>query len=282
MPNVITRGAALAALASVLLCGCATQPIAHKDPRDPWERTNRKIFAFDMTLARKVIIPFGRAYQRVTPKAVQTGVGNFSDNLRYPVVFLNDLFQGKIKLFLQDTGRFVMNSTVGLAGIFDPASRTGALPKNDNDFGITLGTWGAGPGPYLVLPFAGPSSVRDTGGKVPDFFMSPTYYINTLWIWLSLDTVYLIDLDSRTLIPAYDLLESQHPFDEYAFARNAYLQRREFRIHGQSGKSEEQQELELEKSLEDSGSNDSGSNDSGSDDSGKGAAKPPPSSPPKQ
>ena len=262
MPNVIARGAALVGLASVLLCGCATQPIAHKDPRDPWEGTNRKMWAFDLALADKVAVPVGRAYQRVTPQPIQTGIGNFYDNLLYPVVFMNDLFQGKVKLFLKDTGRFLMNSTVGLAGVFDPASHTGVLPKNDNDFGITLGTWGAGPGPYLVLPFIGPSSVRDISGKVPDFFLSPTYYINTLWIWLSIDAVYTIDLDSRTLIPSYDLLKSQHPFDEYAFARNAFLQQREFRIRGQSGNSQEQQELELEKSLEDS--------------------QPPPTSPPKQ
>lgn len=280
MPISRMRGATLAALALPLLGGCATQPVAHKDPRDPWEGVNRKMFAFDMTLARKVVIPAGRAYQRVTPKVVQTGIGNFYDNLLYPIVFMNDLFQGKFMPFLRDTGRFLMNSTVGIGGVFDPASRTGTLPKNDNDFGITLGTWGAGPGPYLVLPFAGPSTVRDAGGRVPDFFMSPTYYINTLWVWLSLDAIYLIDLDSRTLIPAYDLLESQHPFDEYGFARNAYLQQREFRIHGESAKSQEQQELELEKELQDSGP-DSGPN-SGSGDTGTGNPPKPPTSPPKQ
>lgn len=244
--------------ATLLLAGCATRPIAHKDPRDPWERVNRKMFAFDMAFARQVALPVGHAYQRVTPKVVQTGIGNFSDNLIYPITFVNDLLQGKLEAFLSDTGRFVLNSTVGLGGLFDPATAA-HLPKNDNDFGVTLGVWGAGPGPYLVLPFAGMSDVRDASGHVPDFFLSPTYYINTLWIWLSMDAVYTIDLDSRTLIPAYDLLQSQHPFDEYAFARNAYLQRREYKIHGQSTKSEEQQELELEKSLEDSDSDAEGS-----------------------
>jgi len=273
MPKLVARGGALVALACALLCGCATtRPVTHKDPRDPWEHFNRKMFAFDLAFADKVAIPFGRAYQQVTPQVVQTGIGNFYDNLLYPVVFVNDLLQGKFKPFLQDTGRFVMNSTVGLGGILDPASHTGVLPKNDTDFGITLGVWGAGPGPYLVLPFAGLSTVRDAAGRVPDFFLSPTYYINTLWVWLSLDAVYLIDLDSRTLIPAYELLKSQHPFDEYAFARNAYLQQREFRIHGQSGKAEEQQELDLEKSLE----------DSGPDDNNTGPTSPPPTSPPKQ
>lgn len=250
MPTPATRAAALLAIAAVLLSGCATQRVTHRDPRDPWEPMNRKIFAFDLAFARKVAVPIGRTYQRVAPKVVQSGIGNFSDNLTYPIVFVNDLLQGKLKPFLSDTGRFVLNSTVGLGGLFDPATQAG-LRKHDNDFGITLGTWGAGPGPYLVLPFAGMSSVRDASGRVPDWFLSPTWYINTPWIWLSMDAAYLLDLDSRTLLPAYDLLESQHPFDEYAFARNAYLQQREYRIHGSSAKSQEEQELELEKSLQD-------------------------------
>jgi len=253
MPNLLARGAVLAFLAcGLLLAGCATHPAAKRDPRDPWEPLNRKLWAFDMVLVHKIALPVGHTYQRVTPRVVRTGIGHFMDNLLYPIVFVNDLLQGKLKPFFADMGRFVMNSTLGIGGLLDPASRVG-LPKNDNDFGITLGTWGAGPGPYLVLPFLGPSDVRDASGRVPDYFLSPTYYIDTTWIWLTIDGLYLLDVDSRTLIPAYDLLESQHPFDEYAFARNAYLQQREFRIHGQSAKSEEQQELELEKSIEESG-----------------------------
>lgn len=250
MGNLIARGALLALTASWLLAGCATAPVAHKDPRDPWERMNRAIWGFDLSFTRKVALPVGHAYTRVTPRVVQKGVGNFMDNMLYPIVFVNDLLQGKVKPFLSDTGRFLMNSTVGIGGLFDPASKVG-LPKNENDFGITLGTWGAGPGPYLVLPFLGMSDVRDAAGRVPDYFLSPTYYIDDTWVWLSIDAVYVLDLDARTLIPAYNLLESQHPFDEYAFARNAYLQRREFLIHGQSQKSEEDQELELERSAPD-------------------------------
>ncbi len=274
MPNLVARSVVLLVLASSLLAACATHPAARRDPRDPWEPMNRKIWAFDMAFARKVALPVGHTYRRVTPRFVQTGIGNFMDNMLYPIVFVNDLLQGRFKPFLTDTGRFVMNSTIGLGGLFDPASPAG-LPKNDNDFGTTLGKWGAGPGPYLVLPFAGMSDIRDAAGRVPDYFLAPTFYIDTTWIWLTIDGVYLLDVDSRTLIPAYDLLQSQHPFDEYAFARNAYLQQREYRVHGQSAKSEEQQELELEKSLEDS--------DSGSDTSPRGPSGPgaPSGSPPK-
>ncbi len=244
------RAAALLALASIALAGCASPPIKHIDPRDPWERMNRAIWGFDMGFAQKVAVPVGHTYVRLVPGVVRTGLGNVFDNAGYPVVFVNDFLQGKLRGGLGDFGRFLMNSTVGIGGLFDPAARVG-LPKNSNDFGRTLGTWGAGPGPYLVLPFLGPSDIRDTAGRVPDGYMQPENYINDLWIYLGVYAVYALDLDARTLLPAYQLLKSQHPFDEYAFARNAYLQQRQFAIHGQSGNSEQQQEEELEKSLED-------------------------------
>ncbi len=251
MTQLLARRFAVAvALASIFLGGCASQPIQHKDPRDPWERMNRAIWSFDIGFTRNVALPVGHAYIRVVPSVVRTGVGNVFDNAHYPAVFVNDFLQGKFRLGFGDFGRFVVDSTVGIGGLFDPAAQVG-LPKNTNDFGRTLGTWGAGPGPYLVLPFLGPSDVRDAAGRVPDGYMEPENYINDEWIQLGVYAVYALDLDARTLIPTYDLLESQHPFDEYAFARNVYLQRRQFAIQGESGQSEEDQEEELEKSLQD-------------------------------
>ena len=236
----------------LLLAGCASQPIKHKDPRDPWERMNRAIWGFDLAFVRKVALPVGHTYMRVTPHFAQIGIGNFFDNAEYPIVIVNDMLQAKFKIGFGDTGRFLMNSTVGIAGFLDPAATVG-LAKNSNDFGRTLGTWGLPPGPYLVLPFLGMSDVRDLVGRVPDGYLSPQNYIDNVWVYLGVYAVYVLDLDARTLIPQYNLLESQHPFDEYSFARNAYLEHRAFLIHGQSVKSEEQQEEELEKSLEDSG-----------------------------
>ena len=252
--------AALALLAAglVLLGGCATVPASQRDPRDPWQSMNRSVWKFDLGLVRNVAIPVDHAYRRVTPHLARVGLTNFFDNAEYPVVFINDFLQAKFGTGLKDFGRFVMNSTLGIGGIFDPATSAG-LANNDNDFGRTLGTWGVPPGPYLVVPFLGPSDVRDLLGKVPDGYMEPATYINSIWIYLGVESVYLFDLNDQSVIPAYDLLESQHAFDPYAFARNAYLQRREFLIHGQSVKSEEQQEQELLKSLEDSGSDASGS-----------------------
>jgi phospholipid-binding lipoprotein MlaA len=247
----VRRAAAVLVLASIALAGCASQPIKHKDPRDPWERMNRSIWAFDMGFARKVALPVGHTYIRVTPRVIRTGIRNLFSNADYGTVFVNDFLQGRMRIGLGDLGRFLMNSTVGIGGLFDPATRVG-LPKNSNDFGRTLGTWGAGPGPYLVLPFLGPSDIRDTAGKVPDGYLNPQNYINDLWIYLGVYAVYALDLDAGTLIPAYDLLQSQHPFDEYSFARDAYLQQRAYAIHGGSVKLQEQQEEELEKSLQDS------------------------------
>jgi phospholipid-binding lipoprotein MlaA len=247
----VSRLTILLVLASIALVGCASQPVRQKDPRDPWERMNRAIWGFDMGFARKIALPVDKAYTTVTPHVVRTGIGNVFDNAGYGIVFVNDFLQGKFRTGFGDVARFLVNSTVGIGGLFDPASHVG-LPKNTNDFGRTLGTWGLHPGPYLVLPLLGPSDIRDTVGRVPDGYMFPPNYINDIWIYLGVYAVYALDLDDRTLVPAYNLLESQHPFDEYAFARNAYLQQREFVIHGGSEKSQEQQEEELQKSLQDS------------------------------
>lgn len=253
MTRLSAGRAALAILwTAILLAGCASQPVRHKDPGDPLERMNRTIWGFDLAFVRKVALPVGHAYTHVTPHFAQVGIGNFFDNAQYPIVIVNDLLQAKFKAGLSDTGRFLMNSTVGIGGFLDPAVTVG-LEKNDNDFGRTLGTWGVPPGPYLVLPFLGMSDIRDLIGRVPDGYLSPQNYINDIWIYIGVYAVYVLDLDARTVIPQYNLLESQHPFDSYSFARNAYLQHREFLIRGQSEKSQEQQEQELEKSLEDSG-----------------------------
>ncbi|MGH8150089.1 MAG: MlaA family lipoprotein [Steroidobacteraceae bacterium] len=251
MTNPSLGRTALALLwVAVLLAGCATAPVKHRDPHDPWERMNRAVWKFDLALIRKVALPVDHAYRSVTPHFARVGLGNFFDNAGYPSVIVNDFLQAKLKTGCVDTGRFLVNSTVGIAGFLDPATHVG-LAKNDNDFGRTLGTWGVPPGPYLVLPFLGTSDVRDFLGRVPDGYLAPASYINDIWIYLGVESVAALDLNSRTLVPTYNLLESQHPFDPYGLARNAYLQRRRFLIHGQSAQSEEQQEQELEKSLQD-------------------------------
>jgi phospholipid-binding lipoprotein MlaA len=264
-------------LACAVLAGCAAQP-RNPDPRDPWERMNRPIFNFDLTITRTVAVPIGHGYTRVVPLPVRTGIANFFDNSVYPSVMLNDLLQGKFFFFFEDTGRFLFNSTAGIGGIFDPASKVG-MAKRDNDFGRTLGTWGVPAGPYLVLPLLGPSDIRDGLGRIPDGYLWPINYIPNDWVHYGLYVVYLFDTNNRTLVPAYELLESQHPFDEYSLARSVYLDRREYLIHGQSSQQLEKQEQELEKSLEDTGDEGTGS---AAKPPGSTAPQPPaPSSPPK-
>jgi phospholipid-binding lipoprotein MlaA len=244
-----------AALILVLLCavlgGCATQPVREKDPRDPWQGFNRSIWNFDYGFYEKVGLPIARGYIRVVPQPVRHGVTNFVANAEYPIVIVNDLLQGKIKQTGSDTGRFLLNSTVGLAGLLDPGTAAG-LVRHDNDLGMTFGVWGLPPGPYLVVPFVGPTTIRDGIGRLADGYISPQYYINDIWVELGFDALYVLDVGATTLVPEWDLLQAQHVYDSYTFVRNVYLQRRDYLIHGQSPKSEQQQEEDLEKSLEES------------------------------
>jgi len=251
MKSRLTCLAATAAAALALLGGCAAAP-AHKDPRDPFERINRTVFEFDDAVAKHVAVPAGHAYEHVVPKFARAGVANFFDNLRMPGVMVNDVLQWKLRSGGTDLGRFLLNTVVGLGGLFDPATPAG-LAKNTNDFGRTLGTWGLPPGPFIMLPLLGPSDLRDTVGEVSDSYLAPQHYINSTrqaGLYYGLYGLDLINTVDVTLIPAYDLLNSQNAFDRYAFARNAYLQRRQFLIRGQAG-GVSQDELDLEKSLQD-------------------------------
>jgi phospholipid-binding lipoprotein MlaA len=246
------RPIALCAVVSLfaLLNACATLPPgATKDPRDPLERINRTTFKFDDVLAHKVALPIARGYQAVTPKVIRRGIANVFENAHTPVVMVNDLLQAKFTAFGQQTGRLVLNSTVGLGGLLDPATQVG-LPKDDNDFGRTLGTWGVHPGPYLVLPLFGPSDFRDGAGKLVDQFGAPQYYINDKWILYGVEALSMVNTFSESLLPTYQLLDQQNAYDRYAFARNAYLQQRNFLIHGDNGKVD-QEELDLQKASQD-------------------------------
>jgi phospholipid-binding lipoprotein MlaA len=220
-----------ARVAALILCvslvGCATtQPASKPDPRDPWERMNRATYRFNDTFDRAIARPVARGYRRVTPQFVQTGVSNFMDNIGYPIVIVNDVLQGKFRPALSDTGRFVLNTTLGLGGLLDPATAAG-LDQNDEDFGQTLGKWGVPPGPYLVLPFIGPSNPRDGIGLVADQFADPRHYIERDVIRYSIQGVRLIDRRARLLDIDQTLREA---FDPYAFVRNAYLQRRQYLV----------------------------------------------------
>ncbi len=235
-----TTRLSLLSLCLLVLCGCATIPAAKRDPRDPWERMNRGIYQFNDALDRAIVKPVAKGYTHL-PQPMQTGVHNFFDNLEYPVVIVNDLLQGQVRPFFSDIGRLLFNTTVGLGGLFDPATAAG-LEKNDRDFGQTLGKWGLPKGPYLVVPIFGPYDVRDGFGAITvDTFANPRNY-TSFWVNTGLWAVRGVDRRSR-LLPLDATL--QKAYDPYAFVRNAYLQNRDFKVHGGQSQSEEEQEQKL-------------------------------------
>ena len=224
----MTRPAvALVALLSLLLVGCATAPNAKKDPRDPFEGFNRASYKFNDALDRAILKPVAKGYKAVTPDPVEQGVSNFFSNLTQPAIIINDLLQAKFKDSLNDTGRFLLNSTVGIGGFFDPASKAG-LERHDEDFGQTLGKWGTPAGPYLMIPFFGPSTARDAVGSGVGVFTDPVHYVERDAWRYGLQGMDLLDSRVRRL-PLDDTINQA--FDKYAFIRNAYLQQREFAVH---------------------------------------------------
>ena len=255
-----TACASLLAIACLTQFGCASLPPgAKRDPRDPWERMNRTTFKVNIALDHAVARPIARAYEKVTPRPVRTGVSNFMDNLFYTITMANDLLQLKFKPFAQDTGRFVLNTTVGIGGLFDPASKVG-LPKNQEDLGQTFGYWGARPGPYFVIPILGPSDVRDGIGRVGDTYLSPLQYVRNNYIKYSIYGVELVDTRYR-LLPQDKLLDEA--FDPYTLLKNAYLQRRQYlvtdgKVSDKDLQQEDRQQYDEEKKiLEESGPDDS-------------------------
>lgn len=195
-----------------------------KNPEDPWEGFNRKIFAFNDGFDRYIFLPIAKGYDFVTPDAVNIGITNFFNNLLMPITIFNDIFQLKMKAAGSDTGRFLLNSTVGVFGFIDVASMVG-MRDQPEDFGQTLGHWGVKSGPYIVLPFLGGYTVRDGLSLVPDWALSVQSHIDDVWVRNSLLAVQFVD-QRADLIPAEQLITG----DRYIFLRDAYLQQRRYLI----------------------------------------------------
>jgi phospholipid-binding lipoprotein MlaA len=217
---------AVLALVSALLVGCASLPSGKPDPRDPWERFNRASFKVNDALDRAILRPTARAYVKVAPRFMRTGVSNFFENLETVTTLINDTLQGKMAAAGHDTARFLLNSTLGLGGLFDPATAAG-IDKNDEDFGQTLGKWGVSSGPYLMMPLMGPTTVRDGLARIPDTFTDPSHYLEDDSTRYLITAIEVVDLRAGLLDLDAQLNES---FDRYAFVRNAWLQRREFKV----------------------------------------------------
>jgi phospholipid-binding lipoprotein MlaA len=163
---------------------------------------------------------------KVTPRILRTGISNVFANLETVTTLVNDTLQGKMRAAGQDAARLLLNTTLGLGGLFDPATAAG-LEKNDEDFGQTLGAWGIESGPYLMVPLLGPSTVRDAIGRVPDQLTDPSHYLEDDSTRYTITAVEIIDLRASLLDLDDDLAQS---FDRYAFVRNAWLQRREYKV----------------------------------------------------
>ena len=212
----------------LLLSACATQPTTMTDPeRDPWESYNRKIHAFNMGLDKAILRPVARGYDRIMPDAPQRGVRNFFRNLAYPVIFLNLLLQGRFEDSLTATGRFLINTTIGLLGFFDVASKEG-IPEYNEDMGQTLAVWGWKDSRYLVMPLFGPFTARDFIGRGFYGYFHPISY------WAREHNNYLpmaVDLLTlrASLLPFDKDIEAAD--DPYTLIRDAWLQRREFLIY---------------------------------------------------
>lgn len=213
----------LAALGLAAACLCAPSPAhAQTAMHDPWEGFNRRLYAFNEALDRGIFEPVARGYRAITPQPVRHGVTNFLNNLHAPVIFVNDLLQGHPGEAGKTVARFGVNTTVGVLGLFDPATDMG-LERRDEDFGQTLGVWGAGSGPYLFLPVLGPSSVRDSIGGVVDLALDPLnwarfHHANTVRITRGVVTA----VSTReSLLDSVDQLR-RTSVDPYVSVRSSY------------------------------------------------------------
>ncbi|MEZ4331967.1 MAG: VacJ family lipoprotein [Myxococcota bacterium] len=231
----VARDRLLALVGLLAAAGCATP-----ERPDPLERMNRGIFAFNETLDRYALEPVATAYDFVVPGFVQDGVRNFFHNLEMPIVIANEILQAKPARVVEDVARLFFNSTLGLAGFVDVASRVG-IPDNDEDFGQTLGWWGVPPGPYLVVPILGPYTLRDGFGEIADTTAGAYAYMNFFWfdvVGLSTWETTGASIGSYAYrminLRAIYLEEIEHnredAFDYYAFVRNAYLSNRQARV----------------------------------------------------
>ena len=207
------------------LCGCATTA---KDPQDPLEGWNRGVQTFNDNLDNYAMKPIAKGYQWITPSFVDQGVSNFFSNINDIGVTINDLLQFKISQTGLDGSRFIVNSIAGVCGLVDVAAMID-LPKHNEDFDQTMGVWGMPTGPYLVLPFFGPSSPRGVGGLIGDAAMNPISYLDSGVISSGLFALNAIDLRADNL--SAEKIASEAAVDRYAFFKSAYFQQREYLIN---------------------------------------------------
>lgn len=215
------------ALCALLLSGCASVPEDARSDADPWESMNRPLFAFNRGLDKITTKPLAKGYEKVFPQPIRTGITNFFRNLGTPASSLNNFLQGKPKRGFSELGRFVFNSTLGVAGLFDVAT-AGGIESYEEDFGQTAAVWGVPDGPYVMIPLLGPATLRD-GLLFPLSAVSdPLYHYNNTSVRDKLVVLRVIETRAR-LLPLESTLEESK--DPYLTLRESYLQNREFEIY---------------------------------------------------
>ena len=223
---------ALCALAIVGLSGCATQTLGPPNPNDPLEPSNRAVWEFNETIDKYVLKPVAEAYRFITPQPVRTCINNMFQNLGDVWSGINSVLQGRQVDALNTMGRVLLNTTMGLGGCIDIASETGAK-RIPNDFGVTLGVWGVGSGPYIVLPILGPSSPRDGVGRLAGLYVGQVEFVGLIHDVNLRNSLYGFQVVQRreVLLDATDIVDKT-ALDPYSFVRDAYLQRNRSQVAG--------------------------------------------------
>jgi len=217
----------------VLVAGC-TQPdpaLTRGAPFDPYEAENRRMHAFNRSIDRAVLRPAGTGYSKAIPDDIETVIGNFSNNLSLPAAIANSILQGNGKAATEDFYRFLVNTTIGLGGLFDTATDLNMPAENGADFGQTLYVWGVNEGPYLELPLMGPATTRDAVGKAVDIFTNPlSYVVGTPETYYGTAAAVSSRLSARGRYS--DAIDSvlYDSADSYAASRSLYLQNRRFKV----------------------------------------------------
>ena len=208
-------------------------PVFSEEISDPFEDLNRDIFIFNEKLDEKLLKPAAIAYRKVTPQLARSGVTNFFNNLEEIDTMINQVLQGEIKYAFNDAGRFVINTTIGLFGLIDVASKMG-LERHEEDFGQTLGVWGFDSGPYIMIPFLGPSNPRDLLSRPISSFLSGTFAMEDDDVKITLLGIDALETRER-LLDAETLIIG----DKYIFVKDAYVQSREYEINNGSTEDDE-------------------------------------------
>lgn len=224
--GIMTTRLLLLAFLTAVLAGCATSQSGADRSVDPYEGFNRKVYGFNNGVDTYFLKPVTKTYRFITPDFVEKGVSNFFSNLLEIRNILNALLQGKGGKAVDYSGRFVFNSTIGLGGLFDVASPMGIEKTEGEDFGQTLGAWGVSSGPYIVLPFLGPSNVRDGVSLPVDIYADPVTYLESSHARNGLTFLEIVDTRAK-LLETEKLLTG----DRYVFIRDAYLQRRNYLVN---------------------------------------------------